>query len=226
MKWDGVLTSTLVVCALITTGLVAYRELFATSPRPVPSPSPKPVFIENWKFHLGTGVRLGPSSAPVQLVEFGDFECPFCATLHDRLKALRSRYPTKVAISYVHYPLPMHRFAEPAARAAECAGEQEHFERMHDLLFEQQNMLGLKPWDDFAAEAGVPDLAAFKSCIQSNGPVPRITQGRQLAEQLDIKGTPTLIINGWKLTHPPTEEELDRMIRAVLAGRSPVAGDG
>lgn len=164
--------------------------------------------------------------APVQLVEFGDFECPYCATFHERLKAVRSRYPTNVALSYVHYPLPMHRFAEPAARVVECAGEQGLFERMHDLLFEQQDQLGQKSWDEYAAEAGVPDRAAFTSCTESSDPVPRITQGRRLGEQLDIQGTPTLIINGWKLTHPPTGEELDRMVRAVLAGRSPVSGGG
>jgi protein-disulfide isomerase len=185
----------------------------------------EPVFIENWKSHLGTGVRLGPSNAPVQVIEFGDFECPFCATFHGRLKALRGLYPTKVAVSYVHYPLPSHRFAEPAARAAECAGEHGFFESMHDLFFEQQNTLGLKTWDEFATEARVPDLVAFASCMQDLDPVPRVTPGWQLGEQLDIQGTPTLIINGWKLTRPPTAEELDRMVRAVLAGKNPVAGD-
>jgi protein-disulfide isomerase len=223
MKWDRILTSVLVICALITTGLVVHRELSVPSTRSAPE---KPVFIENWKSHLKTGVQLDGSSAPVQLIEFADFECPYCATFRETLKAVRDRYPTKVALSYVHYPLPGHRFAEPAARAAECADDQGRFERMHDLLFEQQDKLGLKPWDEFAIDAGVPDLAAFTSCIQSSDPVRRITQGRQLAEQLDVKGTPTLIINGWKLAYPPSMEELDRMVKAVIAGESPVSGDG
>lgn len=224
-KWDALLTATLVACALITTSLVIHREFFSRSMTNPALPAQKPIFIESWQSHLGKGVRLGSPSAPVQLIEFADFECPFCASFHTSLKALRERYPTQVAISFVHYPLPMHRFAEPAARAAECAGEQGSFETMHDRLYEQQNQFGLKPWNEFADEAGIADLAAFESCIRNKKNVQRIVDGKQLAEQLNVLGTPTLIINGWKLGHVPTAEELDRMVKALLAGEQPALSD-
>lgn len=222
-KWDNVLTATLVTCALITTGLVVHRELSAPTPRPDSSLRRKPTFIENWKAQLDRGVRLGPPEAAVQVIEFGDFECPFCAAYHVDLKALREKYPEQVALSYIHFPLPMHQFALPAARAAECAGEQGRFEPMHDRLFEQQREFGRKTWGEFAIEAGVPDPPAFESCIQSTADVPRIINGTRLGRKLDVPGTPTVVVNGWMLPSPPSAEELERMVQAILAGREPVS---
>jgi protein-disulfide isomerase len=138
------------------------------------------------------------------------------------LRTLRERYPTQVDLSIVHYPLNGHAFAEPAARAAECAGEQGRFEPMHNSLFVGSRQLRLKPWREFAAEAGVADLAAFESCVESKSPVPRIVDGAKLADDLGVRGTPTLIVNGWMLGQPPTAQKLDQMVRAVLAGKKPI----
>lgn len=222
IDWDRSLTAVLVVCALTTTALVVYRTFFSTAGL-AQVPDQKPVFIESWQDHARWGVQLGSSDAPVQLIEFADFECPFCATFHKNLKTLRERYPNEIALSYVHYPLGMHCFALPAARAAECARAQGRFEAMHDLLFEQQTEFGLKPWGEFARNAGVPDLVAFESCTQGKERVPGVAEGQKLGDQLGVPGTPTLIINGWKLGRPPGVEELDLMIRATLDGKSPMS---
>ncbi len=171
---------------------------------------------------LRKAFRIGTAAAPVQVLEFADFECPFCASFHKDLKVVQKRYPTQVAVAFVHFPLRMHRFAEPAARAAECAGDQGRLEAMHDLLFEQQDKFGLKPWGEFATDAGVPDSAAFEACIKRTDPIPRVTEGKALGNQLDVQGTPTVMINGWKLGRPPTLDELDHMVKAILAGKSPV----
>lgn len=93
---------------------------------------------------------------------------------------------------------------------------------MHDRLYEEQKELGLKPWSEFASGAAIPDLALFDSCIRSNDPIQRVIEGRHLGEQLDVQGTPTLIVNGWKLARPPSMEGLDRMLKAVLNGKRPV----
>ena len=119
----------------------------------------------------------------------------------------------------------MHRFAEPAARVVECAGDQGRFEAMYDLLFEQQDKFGLKPWSEFAADAGVADSTTFEACIKRTEPIPRVTEGKALGGQLDIQGTPTVVINGWKLGRPPSLEELDRMVKAILVGKSPISGE-
>lgn len=221
MKLDRLFTVTLVMCAVVTTGLVVYRTFVLPSAQA--PPTQRTVLIQDWKSLLDDGVQLGPSSAPVQLIEFADFECPFCGSFHKTLKALRARYPKQVTLSYVHFPIPGHRFAEPAARVAECAGAQGRFEAMHDHLFEEQDQLGLKPWSDFAAEAGVTDLAAFDACIKETAPVARVEAGKKLGDKFAVQGTPTLIINGWKLGQPPSAAELDKMVKAILAGESPVS---
>jgi len=221
-KWDIVLTAILVGCALVTTGLVIRREFFP----PVNSSAAtaeKPRYIEDWRSHLGDGVTSGSPQAPVQIIEFADFECPFCANFHTTLKSAEEKYPGKIAVTFVHFPLPGHRFAEPAARAAECAADQGRFSAMQDQLFANQNSFGLKPWSDFAKASGVPDLQAFDVCVKQETPVPRVENGKKAGEQLDVRSTPNIIINGWKLAQPPSASQLQAMIEAVLAGKNPVS---
>ena len=95
---------------------------------------------------------------------------------------------------------------------------------MYDQLFEGQDQFGLKPWDDYATAAGVPDIPAFDACIKKTVPIPHVEEGKALGSKLDVQGTPTVIINGWKLGRPPNQQELDGMVKRILAGRSPVDG--
>jgi protein-disulfide isomerase len=223
IRWETLATATLLVCALATTGLVVYRQFFAATTGPVVPGTAKPVFIESWKASLGEGRRSGSAAAPVQIVEFADFECPFCATFHQTLKVVRARHPDAIAVSFIHFPLTIHRFAEPAARAGECAAKQGRFEAMQDRLFEGQREFGLKPWSEFATAAGVTDLTAFESCSRREETRAPIAAGRELGRRLDVRATPTVIINGWKLGAPPSEEQLDKMVMKILDGESPIA---
>ncbi len=221
-RWETALTVTLVACAVITTGLVIRREFMSPENAPAEVPAREPEFVKEWQSFLDKGELLGSAQAPVQLIEFADFECPFCARFTETLHTVRERYPDKVAVTFIHLPLEMHRFAEISARAAECADEQGRFEQMHDLLFKNQRTIGIKPWTEFAQEAGVPDTDAFDSCFKRTDSLPRVEAGKALAETLNVRGTPTLMINGWKLDRPPSVEELDRKVQAVLAGKPPV----
>lgn len=222
LKWDSLLTSTLVVCALTTTALVVRREFFASRNVAAQSVPQNPVFIQAWRSQLGKGARMGADAGRVQVLEFADFECPFCGNFHRTLKSIEAKYPSQIGVTYVHFPIAGHRFAIPAARVAECANDQGRFEAMYDALFEGQDQFGLKPWDDYATAAGAPDIAAFDACIKKTDPIPRVEEGKALGAKLDVKGTPTIIINGWKLATPPTEQELDQMVQRILAGKSPV----
>jgi protein-disulfide isomerase len=87
----------------------------------------------------------------------------------------------------------------------------------------QQDKFGLKPWSEFATEAGVANSEAFEACVKRTDPIPRVTEGKALGAKLDVQGTPTVIINRWKLGRPPTLDELDRTVKAILAGKSPVS---
>jgi len=215
-------TIALVICALITTGAVIHREFFASPLDATRISAQKPYFIEGWRSKIGEDAQLGPGDAAVQFVEFADFECPYCGDFHRKLKWLRERHPTQVSLTYIHFPLPGHRFALAAARAAECARDQGRFEAMYDRLFDEQDMFGLKSWREFAEGAGVPDLPGFDLCIGKVDTVPRIEHGKQLAGQLNVKATPTVMVNGWMLDRPPTADQLDEMVKSVLAGKSPV----
>jgi hypothetical protein len=93
---------------------------------------------------------------------------------------------------------------------------------MHDRLLEGQRSFGIESWRKFAVEAGVPDLVAFDVCNAKKDPVPRIERNRALAKKLGIRGTPTLIVNGWKLSSPPTSAQLDDMVKAVISGKNPM----
>jgi NhaA family Na+:H+ antiporter len=223
MKLDSIVTTTLVMCAVITTGVVVKREFFSSVQNAQTAAEHKPALIPHWQQYLDKGIHMGPQRAKVQLIEFADFECPFCGSFHKTLRTIRDRYPDEVSLEYVHFPLPMHRFAVPAARVAECAGDQGRFEAMYDQLFDGQDSFGLKPWSDYARASGVPNLTAFDECIKRSDPISRINQGKELGKKLDVQGTPTLIVNGWKLGYPPSEEELDGMVKKILAGKSPVS---
>jgi protein-disulfide isomerase len=226
IKGDVVITVTLVVCAVITTGLVVRREFFSSAASAQRPADQKPVYVKDWKADGAKGIQMGSDRAPVQLMEFADFECPFCGGFHKTLKTVEERYPNQIAVNFVHFPIQGHRFALPAARVAECAAAQGRFEAMYDQLFEGQESFGLKPWSEYATAAGVADLAAFETCIKKTDSLPRVAEGQALGKELDVQGTPTIIVNGWKLGNPPTEQELDRMVKAVLAGKSPLDAKG
>lgn len=216
------LTTVLVLCALVTTGLVVRREI---NPAPLLSRSSVsgPSLIKGWREALNRGVTMGPANAPVQVVEFADFECPFCASFHSTLRAARERHQDKIALTFAHFPLETHKFAEAAALAAECAAEQGHFEAMHNQLFEHQAAFGERPWATFARDAGVADLTRFEACMTKAAPLARIRAAKALgANTFEVRGTPTVVINGWRLSSLPSDSELDEMIQAVLAGESPI----
>jgi protein-disulfide isomerase len=218
MKWDGILTGVLVISAVVTTTLVVRRELF---PQHVASSSQTPVFVPQWRTLISTGIRMGKPDAPVQVIEFADFECPFCASFHESYAALVKKYPGDLALTFIHLPIPGHRFALPAARASECASEQDRFQAMHDQLLARQNEFGLTPWSEYAVRAGLSDRAAFESCMNRQGEMPRVEAGRVLARRMSINATPTIIFNGWQMA-PPGVEKLEEMVREVRAGKKPV----
>jgi protein-disulfide isomerase len=138
----------------------------------------------------------GPADAPVTIVEFADFECPFCGGLFSTLKTIELAYPGKVRFVYRHFPLTkIHPYAQKAAEAAVCAGEQGRFWEMHDSLFRSQRDLGVESLKRRAKELGV-DAAAFDVCLDSGRTAARIKEDVSDAAKAGVRGTPTLFING------------------------------
>jgi len=142
---DRVVNLTLTAAVLIVVAVLVRRELRPA--KSVAARQPAPRYLERWRDALPGGrLLMGSPAAPVLLVEFGDFECPFCRRLAPVLEAAEQAHQGKVGVIYVHYPLESHRFARPAARAAECAALQSRFRQFHDALFHKQDSLGLKSW--------------------------------------------------------------------------------
>lgn len=154
--------------------------------------------VDGWESKLDVGLRIGPPTSPLTIVEFMDFQCPFCRRFAAETDSLRAEYP-EVALVVVHFPLNNHRHAVPAAIAAECAARQSRFEAMYRTLFIQQDSLGVKPWNQFASDAGIIDLAGFELCMSlPSDSFPRIAAGRALALESGITGTPGVWVNGWQ----------------------------
>lgn len=221
-RFDRILSSLLTLAATLIAGVMLYRE-FAPQSRiqRVRGEDRPPVFEKNWKQLLSAGTVSGDTTAPVVIVEIGDLECPACRAAQATIEAVRQRYPRETSLVYVHYPLSYHRFAKPAARAAECAAGHGRFEAFVSKVYEKQDSLGLKPWASFASEAGIIDSARFQLCVGETEPVARIEMGIAAADAFGVTGTPTVFVNGWRLSRLPPAVELLEAVAAFIAGRDP-----
>jgi protein-disulfide isomerase len=218
-KLETLSSAVITVCALLVTGLFVRRQLFVSAR--VEAQPRTPTYVENWAELVRTGSRIGPEAAAVQIVEFGDFQCPFCKRFHESMLAVMSERPGVASLVYRHFPLSYHAHALPAARAGECAGEQGRFEAMAGALFAAQDSIGLTPWVVFAGRAGVGDTLRFKACFEGDTSSDRLAADREAAGRLGIGVTPTVFINGWRLPVPPGLDTLRWLVGEFAAGRVP-----
>jgi protein-disulfide isomerase len=140
---------------------------------------------------------VGPADAPVTLVEYGDFECPFCGMAYVDLKEIRSRLVNRLRFVFRHFPRPVHPHAFKAAEASECAAAQGegYFWAMHDQLFEHQHALGDDNLIEYATSIGL-DRSRFIQDLSGQAYVRRVQDDLQGAVRSDVHGTPTFFING------------------------------
>ncbi len=137
----------------------------------------------------------GPANAPVVIVEWADFECPFCAAASPVMGRLVKEYPGTVRIVFKHYPLSIHKNAEYAARAAVAAARQDKFWPMHDQLFTNQSSLDKARLDGHARVVGL-DIKRFRADLEAEDVADAVARDRKDAEALDLEGTPMIWING------------------------------
>lgn len=164
---------------------------------------------------LGGSVVHGADDAPVTMVVFEDYQCPFSAQLAPVLASLRERYPARLRIIHQDLPLPMHREAKKAAEAVACANEEGRFWEMAGRLYQNQKALGRAALEDHAEAAGL-DRARFVSCLDSGRQSRTWTEGIAAARRYDVRGTPTLFINGRLVTGGRDEESLVRIIEEEM----------
>lgn len=167
----------------------------AAAPSPSPSPSAAPSAApagDVAPVSADDHIR-GDKNAELTLIEYSDFECPFCGRFHPTMKQLMQEYEGQVRWVYRHFPLSFHAQAMPAAIAAECAGEQNKFWEFADKLFENQPSLGESLFKSLAGELGL-NQSKFESCLDSNSYRAEIQAEQQGGSSAGVTGTPGTFI--------------------------------
>lgn len=205
--------------ALIGIGLIAWQMTGGAPPRPSLNEAPLMAVAGP------RGVAIGSDSAPIEIAEFSDFECPFCARfavltlpdLKNRLVATgRARW------RYLHFPLNIHPNSPTVHLAAACGNEQGRFWEMHDAIYDIQADLTAsrrpdRPLRDLARRAGL-DLGRYDSCMREQRAWPQVMADKALGDSLGVDGTPTFLINGRLLGAPPrTADDWVRLVDSLAA---------
>ena len=144
---------------------------------------------------LGASPSRGDANAPVTVVVFSDFQCPFCSRAEATVRDLEAAYPGKIRFVFKNQPLPFHQNARPAAKAALAAGEQGKFWEYHDALFKHQGELDRASLERYAEDLGL-DLRRFRAALDDSRLDIAIEADITEAHRLDVRGTPAFFING------------------------------
>jgi protein-disulfide isomerase len=158
---------------------------------------------------------LGPAQAPVQIVEFSDFQCPYCAQVAPVLRALPGTYGDKVRIIFRNFPLVIHPQAVGAAEAAQCAHVQGKFWEYHDRLFANQQALGPDDLKRQAATVGL-DASAFGACLDGHTFAGAVEADAREAQRYGVSATPTFFINGRFVSGALSREAFQQIIDEEL----------
>jgi protein-disulfide isomerase len=137
----------------------------------------------------------GPANAPITIIEYSDYQCPFCARVNPTLDQVRKAYGDKIRIVFKDFPLPNHPEAPKAAEAAHCAGEQGKYWELHDRMFANQQALQVPMIKQYATALGL-DMNAFNQCLDSGKHAGRVAENLKSGEALGVASTPTLYVNG------------------------------
>jgi protein-disulfide isomerase len=153
----------------------------------------------------------GPADAPIQIVEFSDFQCPFCQRVGPALKQVFDTYGDRVHLIYREYPLPNHPNAKQASEAGLCANEQGKFWPFHDRLFANQQRLSSSELKQHAADLGL-DTARFNACVDSHKYTEQVEADMTAGNEAGVNGTPAFFINGRLISGAQPFEEFKRII--------------
>lgn len=171
-----------------------------------------------WQALLKDAPSLGPENAPVTIVEFSDYQCPFCARWQQEVwPQISETYQGKVRLVYRDFPLVQaHPYAQDAAVAARCAGEQGRYWEYHDLLFLGEMEFSPLAYEAFASRLEL-DMDPFNQCRKSSEMLQLVQSDLSLGELVGIDGTPTFFVNGYRIKGAQPFEEFQKVIDSILA---------
>lgn len=171
--------------------------------------NPQPLLIRDYN-----PVR-GPEDADITIVDYSEFQCPFCARSRSTLEQLEERYEGNIRIVYKHYPLPFHDEAIPAGQAAYAAHQQGKFWEFHDYMFANQKNLGDALYVEAAEDLGL-DVEQFNQDRNSEAAKEAVEQDAADGAQVGVRGTPFFLINGVPLSGAQPVANFERIIERVL----------
>jgi protein-disulfide isomerase len=181
-----------------------------------------PKEVKRYDVPAGNNPSLGSDKAPITIVEFSDYQCPFCLKWHqDVFTKLEEKYGDKVRLVYRDFPLSeIHPQAEPAAEAARCAGEQNKYWEYHNQLFSGQQELGKEGFLAYAQAINL-NIPNFTKCVDERRYQNEVKANYDFAAQLGVRSTPTFFINGLAVVGAQPFEVFDQVIGLELAGKIP-----
>jgi protein-disulfide isomerase/autonomous glycyl radical cofactor GrcA len=165
-----------------------------------------------------TGPTRGPADAKVTIVEFSDFQCPYCGAAFGTVEQLMQQYAGKVKLVFRQFPLPIHPQAEKAAEASLCAADQGKFWELHDMMFKNQKKLDVSDLKTYAASSGL-DAAKFAQCLDSGEKKKQVDSDLEAGQSAGVNGTPAFFINGVFLNGALPIGEFKKVIDPELASR-------
>jgi protein-disulfide isomerase len=162
------------------------------------------------------GPSKGPDDAVVTIVEFSDFQCPYCQRVVPTIDQIVAKYPTQVRFVFRNLPLDMHPRAQAAAESAACADKQGNFWDYHDLIFANPRALSDEDLERYASELGL-EMAEFRQCVQNRETQQIVDADLAAAENLRVSSTPSFLINGIPLSGARSLEAFSEVIDAEIA---------
>jgi len=168
---------------------------------------------------VAKGATRGSASAPIEMIEFSDFQCPYCLRAHSTIEQVLASYGDKIHFVYRHYPVPGHPNAKPAAEASECAKEQGKFWEYHDRLFANTSKLSDADLKQHAAALGL-DTAKFNACLDSHKYQSLVDADTKDGDAAGVNGTPAFYINGRMVSGAQPIEVFKKLIDDELARKN------
>jgi protein-disulfide isomerase len=179
----------------------------------------KPDPNKRYDIKLANSPVKGPKDASIEIVEWSDFQCPYCSRVGPTLEQVQEAYPNDVKIAFKHMPLSFHAKAPAAHAAAEAAHRQGKFWEMHDKIFAAQKEMSEEKYLEWAQEMGL-DMEKFKKDIASKEVKDTIASDTKAASKLGVTGTPTLFINGRFLSGAQPFDKFKTIIDEELKKKS------
>lgn len=217
-----VLLSILVILQLVTaygvfqlgkTGMPAAQPAPAAAPEPAPAAPAEKIEVS-----IDDDAVKGEKDAPVTIITFSDYQCPYCARVEESLKKVEEKYVNdgKVKIVFRDFPLPFHNNAQKASEASECAHDQGKFWEYHDKLFQNQNALSIDDLKKYAKELEL-DADKFNKCLDSGEKEAEVKKDMTDGQAAGVSGTPMSFINGEAVRGAQPYEAFEAVIEKALA---------